>query len=192
MDFPALLSFLSSIHPLSEKFIQSLEKELAPIWLPRNHVLIQVPQVAEFVYFINSGFAMAYSYQDRKKVVENFWRQGQVMTAVSSFCEQVPSAETIQLMQDSELMCLSHAGLHRLFRMHVEAHYLYQKILNRHFAQCRARIRDIQRLSAFKRLGILVRLYPNIEQIVSQESIASYLGITPQSLSRLKRSKEND
>lgn len=192
MDFSALLSFLSSIHPLSEKFIKSLEKELAPIWLPRNHVLIQAPQVAEFVYFINSGFAMAYSYQNKKKIVEGFWRKGQVMTAAGSFYEQTPSVETIQLMQDSELFCLSHASLHRLFRKHTESHYLYHKILNRHFAQCRARIRDIQRLSAMERLEILGKLYPDIEQIVSQESIASYLGITPQSLSRLKRSKETD
>lgn len=62
-------------------------------------------------------------------------------------------------------------------------------IMNRHYAKCRARISDIQRLSALARLEILLNIYPDIEQIIPQESIASYLNITPQSLSRLKKRK---
>ena len=90
-------------------------------------------------------------------------------------------------MEGSDLLCLSHAALYRLFDKHQETHYLYHKIMNRHYAKCRARIYEIQRLSASQRFVTLLKAYPNIEQIVSQDNIASYLSITPQSLSRLKR-----
>ena len=186
-----LFTTLSAIHPLSEKFKGSLSKELIPLSLPKNHLLLEAPKTAEYAYFINSGFAMSYSFQDNKKIIESFWKQGQIMTSIGSFYEQTPSNESIQLMENSELLCLSNAGLHRLFNKHKEAHYLYHKILNRHHAKCRSRIRDIQRLSALERLDILLRIYPDIEQIIPQENIASYLSITPQSLSRLKRQRES-
>lgn len=118
MSSSGLFQSLVAIHPLSDDFKDSLEKELVSLSLPKNHVLLEAPRIAEYAYFIKSGFAMSYSHQDGKKIIESFWKPGQIMTIPGSFYDQAPSTETIQLMEKSDLICLSHASLHRLFEKH--------------------------------------------------------------------------
>lgn len=186
-----LFDVLSAIHPLSEEFERSLEVELVPASFERNHILLDVPRIADFVYFIQRGMAMSYSVEKKKKVVDCFWQGGQIMTSVSSFCGDMPTTITIQLMSDADLLCLSKEALNRLLDKHQDAHLLYHKIVARYHKKCQKRIQDIQRKSAAARFESLIKAYPELEQFVPQENIASYLGITPQSLSRIKRLKTN-
>ena len=189
MSSYSLVNALSAIHSLSDEFRESLEKELIPLSLPKHHMLLEAPRVAEFAYFVKKGFAMSFSYDDGKKIIEGFWKAGQIMTIAASYYNRVPSVESIQLMEKTDLLCLSRAGLDRLFEQHMEAHYLYHKIMNCYYSKCRTRIHEIQRLSALERFDHLLVAFPEIEQLVPQENIASYLSITPQSLSRLKRER---
>ncbi len=191
MNTDELFKVLSAIHPLSFAFKQALSKELTTLSLPRNHLLVEAPKIADKAYFIEKGFAMSYSYMDGKKFIEGFWKAGDIMTSANSFYEQTPSVETIQLLDACQLFCLSHSGLLKLFEKHQETHYLYHKIMNYHYSKCRNRIHDIQRLSALQRFEKLLKFYHEIEQFASQENIASYLAITPQSLSRIKRNKNS-
>ncbi len=184
-----LFDVLNAIHPLTKNFKRALMKEVRPVSFERNHILLDAPSVAEFVYFIQRGVAMSYSFDKKKKIIDCFWQSGQIMTAVSSFCGQVPSTITIQVMSDTDLLCLSYAALYRLLNKYKEAHILYHKIVAKYHRKCQRRIHEIQNRSAAHRLDSLTRTFPDLEQFVSQENIASYLGITPQSLSRIKRSK---
>ncbi len=190
MNADALMKVLSGVHPLSKAFEKSLLKELIPVSFPKNYLIVEIPRVAGHVYFLENGFAMSYSFEKRKKIVEGFWKKDQLVTSTTSFCEQVPSKENIQLMADSDLIGFSFQSLQKLFELHQETHYLYHKIIYRHYEQSRARIYEIQRRSAAERFEKLQHTFPDIEQYVPQESIASYLAITPQSLSRIKRAKE--
>src|SRR3989337_558433 len=98
MNTAELFKVLSGIYPLSERFKRSLEKELNALTLPKNYLLLEAPKIADQAYFLNKGFAMAYSYHDGKKYIEAFWKSGQIMVSSNSFFEQVPSMEYIQLM----------------------------------------------------------------------------------------------
>lgn len=191
MNTEGLFNALSAIHSLSRGFKKSLEKALIPLTLPKNHLLLEAPKIAEHAYFLNKGFAMAYTFVDGKRNTEAFWKAGQIMMSSNSFFEQVPSMEYIQLMQKSDVLCISYASVQNLFNNFPEANYIYQIIMNRHYENSRNRIHDMQRLDALQRFKKLLRIFPDIEQIVPQDCIASYLGITPQSLSRLKRQKGN-
>ena len=187
-----LIDVLSAIHPLSPTLQQSIIDALIPAVFPRNHILLDVPSVADFVYFIESGMAMAYSIDNKRKIVDCFWQSGQIMTSVSSFCGEIPTTVTIQIMSDADLLCMSRAALHSLLDKHHDIHLLYHKIVARYHKKCQKRIQDIQRKSAANRFETLVKAYPDLEQFVPQENIASYLGITPQSLSRIKRLKSDN
>jgi len=189
MDTGGLFKVLSAIHPLSEDFKAAVEKELIPLSLHKNHILLQSPKISEHAYFLEKGFAMAYSFEEGRKITEAFWRSGQIMMSSNSFFEQVPAMEYIQLMEKSDLLCISYGGMQRMFEQYPEANAIYRIIMNRHYAHSRGRVHDLQYLSAWQRLEKLLNTFPDIEQLVPQDCIASYLGITPQSLSRLKRQK---
>lgn len=187
MSLERLFAFLSEVHPLSDGLRASVEREVMLLSLPKNHILLEAPRVSDFVWFLDSGFAMSYTYTESGLQVENFWKAGQIILSVKSFFEQSPSTESIRLMAPGDVIFFSHAGIRRLFREHREAHILYAILLSRYYEQSRERAQDLLRMDATERYQKLLSTFPRIEQMVAQEYIASYLGIAPQSLSRLKR-----
>ncbi len=189
MNTAGLFKVLSDIHPLTEGFKNAVVKELTPLSLPKNHMLLEAPKIAEHAYFLDQGFAMTYTFVDGKKLTDAFWKPGQIMLSFKSFFEQIPSLEYIQLMGKSELLCISYLSLQKILDLYPEGHNIYHMVMNRHYAHSLNRIHDMQRLNALQRLEKLLNVFPDIEQIVPQDAIASYLGIAAQSLSRLKRRK---
>ena len=187
MNTDRLFQVLSAIHPVSEKFKKAIEKELTHVSLPKNYMLLEAPRIAEYAYFLESGFAMSYTFMEGDKQVEGFWVSGQILVPAKSFFEQVPSAEFIQLMDQSEVLCMSYAGVSRLFDAFPEANKISRAVINQYYENSLGRIRDMQRLTSMQRYARLINTFPRIEQVIPQEYIASWLGITPQSLSRIKR-----
>ncbi|HMG88838.1 MAG TPA: Crp/Fnr family transcriptional regulator [Chryseolinea sp.] len=191
MNTNGLFHVLSSIHPLSEDFKKALEKELIPFTFPKNHILLDPPRTSEYAYFLDKGFAMSYCFIEGKKITESFWHSGQIMVAFESFFEQQPSLEAIQLMTKSDVLCISYASVQRMFETFPETQKIYRGVMNHEYEENRRRMRDMRRLNALQRFQKLLLTFPDIELIVPQDAIASYLGITAQSLSRLKRNRSN-
>jgi CRP-like cAMP-binding protein len=191
MNTDRLFQVLSAIHPVSEPFRKAITKELTHLSLPKHHLLLEAPRVAEYAYFLDRGFAMSYICIEGERQIEGFWVSGQILVPAKSFFEQLPSTEFIQLMEQSDVFCISYAGVMRLFDAFPEANLIYRVVMNQYYESSRERIRDLQHLTAMQRYARLVSGFPHIEQVVPQEYIASYLGITPQSLSRIKRRDHN-
>ncbi len=189
MRLDKLFQVLSAIHPMSEDFKKAIEQEVTYLSLPSHHMLLEAPRIAAHAYFLDDGFAMSYTFIKGKKQVECFCTQGQFIVSVKSFFEQVPSQEFIQLMKQSEVLCISYASVLRLFHTFPEANFIYRVLMNQYYEQSRERIRELHHLSAYARYKKLREVFPPIEQILPQEHIASYLGIAPQSLSRIKKQR---
>src|SRR5437879_8706090 len=117
MIFDRLFQVLSAIHPFSEKFKSAVEKELILLSLPKNYMLLEAPKISEHVYFLDTGFAMSFTYVDGVKYIDNFWRAEQIVMSAKSFFERMPSLEFIQLMEKSEVLCISHASVMKLFEI---------------------------------------------------------------------------
>jgi CRP-like cAMP-binding protein len=187
MNAERLFHELSIIHPLSEEFKNALGKEITHLSLPKNYVLLEAHKISDHAYFLDGGSAMSFTFKDGKKQLEWLWQSRQLIVSPKSFFEQVPAKEFIQLLEQSEILCISYASVLRLFESFPEAHFIYRVILNKYYELSRERIREMQNLNGEQRYQKLLKSFYNIEQILPQEQIASYLGMTPQSLSRIKR-----
>ena len=183
MNLDRLLQALSAIHPVSESLKAAIEKELVSLSLPKDYLLLEAPKISRHVYFLDSGFAMSFTYVNGEKCVDNFWNAGQIIISARSFFEQVPSLEFIQLTEKSDVMYFSHDGVAAF----PEASTIYRIVMTQYYEQAKEKFRDMHQLSAEQRHEKLLKQFPRVGQMVSQEYIASYLGITPQSLSRIKR-----
>ncbi|HYG19842.1 MAG TPA: Crp/Fnr family transcriptional regulator [Ohtaekwangia sp.] len=187
MSVERLFKVLSDLYPLTDDFKKILEKTVIPLSLPKNHILQEAPKVADYVYFIDKGFAMSYSFIQGRKEVHHFWRDGQIILLAKSFFERTPAFQYVQLMQQSELWCITHDSVMNRLTAHEETNIIFRIIMNQYYAVAQDRIHDLQHLNAVQRYQKLIHAFPHIEQRVSAEYIASYLGMTPQSLSRAKR-----
>lgn len=187
VNLERLFSLLASIHPLSDDFKASIGREVRLLSLPGNHILLEAPDVCKHAWFLDSGFAMAYTYRDGRMQVENFWKPGQIILSLNSFFEQVPASEFIELVRPGDVISISYDGVQRLFRDYPEAHFIYESVANQYYERSRERADDLRYLKAGDRYIKLIATFPQIEQCIRQDHIASYLGIAPQSLSRLRR-----
>jgi CRP/FNR family transcriptional regulator, anaerobic regulatory protein len=187
MKTDKLFELLAGIYPLSNGFRETLSKLLVQLSLPKNHMFLEPPNIAGFACYIETGFAFSYTYIDGKKNIERLWTAGEIMISPKSFFEQRPSTEFIQLALPSELLCISYSNQLLLFDAHPETHFLTRAIMNVYIEHARERAFDMKNFSALERYHQLLAKFPLIEQILSQEQIASYIGVAPQSLSRMKR-----
>lgn len=180
---------LSSFHPLSRAFREALSKELRIISYPKSHFLVQMYSVAHYAYFLDNGFAVAYHLDEGEKIVTSFFKPTDIIFSPKSFIEQSEATENIQLTMDSDLLVVSYTSAHKLFDQFPVANFLARTITAQYYARSQERYIDLHRLSAWQRYEKLLISYPGIERNVSQELVASYLNITPQSLSRLKHDR---
>lgn len=187
MNTEKLFQELSTIHPVSEEFKIAVEKELTLLSLPKYYLLLEAPNISGHAYFLNNGSAITYTFVKGKKQTEAFWSTGKIIVSAKSFFEQVPSREFIQLMEQADVLHIRYNSVLKLLDTFPEANHIYRITMNQYYEQSKERTRDMQHLTAKERYQKLLKNFPHIEQISAQEHIASYLGITPQSLSRLKR-----
>lgn len=187
VTFEGLFELLAGIHPISDAFRAAIEQEIALVSLPKNHALLEAPRISDQAWFLQNGFAMSYVYDDRGIHVENFWHSGEIILSVKSFFEQTPAMENIRLLIPSKVVVISYSGMQRLFDTFPEAHVIYEAVITQYYERSRKRAQEMRNTSALERYRTLLSEFPGIERTVSQEYIASYLGIAPQSLSRLKR-----
>lgn len=182
-----LVTLLSGIVPLSEAFEKALGDAVIPLSLPNRYMLLESPKISDHAYYIESGYVMSYSFFKGKKQVEGFFGPGQILFSPLSFFSQTPSREFFQSMSVAELLCISFQSTHELLATYSEANQIQRALMLEYFERERERMHDTLRLHTAQRHEKLLRRYPWIEQVVPQESIASYLGITPQTLSRIKK-----
>lgn len=165
---------------------EALQRVLRAVSFPKGHNLVQALTPAHHAYFLEKGFAVGFQYQRNKRVVTDFWQAGQIILSPHSFFEQSATDEIIQVTVDSQLLSLSHAAFKDLSEKFQTMNYLARDITADYYARCEQRIMDLHTMGTWERYLKLLQTYPGIEQFVSQEMIASYLNVTPQSLSRLK------
>lgn len=182
-----LFTLLSGIVPLSEAFEKALSAEVIPLSLPSRYMLLESPKVSDHAYYIESGHIMTYTFFKGKKQVEGFFGPGQILFSPLSFFAQVPSKEFFQAMSSVELLCVSFKSTQQLLSNYHEANQIQRALMLQYFERERERMHDSVQLHTAERHEKLLRRFPWIEQVIPQESIASYLGVTPQTLSRIKK-----
>lgn len=182
-----LLKTLSAIEPLSEEFKTALAKKTETVPLPKSHYLLQVSKVSDTAFFMETGFAMSFRYVKGKKHIDNFFKEESIVVSPRSFFQQLPSKESIITLTPSNILHISYRDVMLLLDNFKEASSIYRVIMNNYYEESRERVHDFQLLDAFERYEKFKKTYPLAERLVPHEQIATYLGIAPQHLSRLKR-----
>lgn len=184
-----LFRTLSAFHALSADLKNAIADATSESTLPKNELLLTVHNVSSNLYYLEDGYAMAYSYHEGRKITQNFWRPGQIILSLESFFRQKPSREAIQLLERSTVLYMGHEAVMALTDRYREMRYIMEGLAVYAYTHVSARLHDVQFSSVKERFDRLIREHPGVERVASQEAIASYIGITGQSLARMKRKR---
>jgi CRP-like cAMP-binding protein len=181
-----LFDYFKHYSPLSEEGKKAIEAISKTIHLKKNKDLQSIGHTCKTIYFINKGIARIYYYKDGIDITESFAMENNIIVRVESLFTGKPSRKGIQVLEDAEIVAIDANKLFSLYDTYPELERLFRKIFEGSHVETVNRIEGIQFHSAEERYKALLEEAPSIIQRVPLKYIASYLGITQVSLSRIR------
>lgn len=157
--------------------------------LKKKQYLIKEGDITHYEYFVNKGCLRTYTIDERglehiiQFAIEDWWTGD-----MYSFLTQTPARYTIDALEDSELICLEKSVLEQLYIKVPKFEKFFRHLLQNAFISLQERIISNLSQPADERYCNFIEKYPKMEQRLPLKQIASYLGITPESLSRIRSS----
>ncbi|MFN7791834.1 MAG: Crp/Fnr family transcriptional regulator [Cyclobacteriaceae bacterium] len=182
-----LVNVLTRIVAIPEHELQiALSKFKQTSFQKGSHILSE-GQVCKNLYFINSGLARSYLLQDGKEHIRQFAAENDFLVDLGSFLSQTKSPFYLQAIEDTDTLQISFEDLNCLFNSSFYFMKLGKLIADRSTINLIKRSVSLVKDDAKHRYLYFIKERPSLIQRVPQFMIASYLGITPESLSRIRK-----
>jgi CRP-like cAMP-binding protein len=154
---------------------------------PKKTFLLKAGQVCNFeAYLLNGCIKRYYIDQNGDETILQFAVEDWWVSDIASFCQQLPSRFYIETLEDTELVQINYQNKELLFKEVPQLERVFRLLVQRAYAVLENRFFTGITDSAEDRYLQFVKKYPGLLQRVPQYQIASYLGITPEALSRIK------
>ncbi|HLF45606.1 MAG TPA: Crp/Fnr family transcriptional regulator [Chitinophagaceae bacterium] len=155
--------------------------------LRKKQYLLQEGDICRYECFVNKGCLRAYSIDEKGQehivqfAIEDWW-----IGDMYSFLTQTPARLTIDALEDAELFCIDNPSLENIFSRIPKFERFFRLLVQNAFIAGQRRIIDSMSLTADEQYCRFIENYPLMEQRLPLKQIASFLGITPESLSRIR------
>lgn len=178
----------------TEQFVQFTNKEKAIIKealtvrdIPKHFTLVDLGEVAREVYFINKGLLRFYYITDDGQEVTGFiFQENMFAGSHESFFSKIPSIQILESLEDSELLVISYDQLQQLYATIPNMNTFGRKLLEMRMAFAQKVVASLIINKPQDRYTSYQALHPGLESRIPQHILASYMGITPVSLSRIR------
>jgi CRP-like cAMP-binding protein len=172
-----------------DELIAAIDQRLTETDHRHRSLLLNAGHTSDYMYFVGKGIARCFYFDDRsgKELTSILWKEQSIVCDPVSFFQRRASDVNIEVMPGSVLLSISYRQLQDIFRAFPEAEIFTRCISLQYVYYFAGRARQLAGSSAWERYLHLLSTHPGVELIISKEIIASYLNITPQSLSRMLR-----
>jgi len=188
MDKKKLIAFIEQVVPIRRQKVEEIVAHFQEMEIKKNEFFIKQGRVCHNYLFLENGFIRSYTFDlDGNEVTTEFYSNNQVVFEVGSFFQKTPSKENYQALEDSYGWYINFDQLQLLFHSIYEFREFGRMILVKGFISFKQRTLSLINESAEQRYETLVTARPEIFQRAPLKYIASYLGITDSSLSRIRR-----
>jgi CRP-like cAMP-binding protein len=188
MEKTALTNFIRSILPVSSQTLDYIVGHFEERTILKNELFLIEGKISNEYLFLESGFMRAFTLDtDGIEVTTYFHTQNKVVFEVSSFFTRTISTESIQALTHCKGYSISYDHLNMLFHSVPEFREFGRAMLVKEFVAFKQRTLDLINKSAEERYATLINTKQEVFQFAQLKYIASYLGITDTSLSRIRK-----
>jgi CRP/FNR family transcriptional regulator, anaerobic regulatory protein len=182
-----LVNSINQLVRLSPLEIEALNDRIHIFNLEKNHVFVEEGKVANHIAFVRKGYLRIFFNNNGDEITRDISSVHSFFTALTSFITKMPSFEIVSSITDCELLLISREDLNYLYHHFNNWQMIGRRVVEEMFVRSQQRIYSLLTVSAEERYIKLMKEKPDMLQNVPLQYIASYLGITSQSLSRLRR-----
>ena len=187
--YRALQQYFHQFQPLSTPALEAIEAICKPVTIQKNKNLQNIGQTCQTIYFLENGITRIYYLKDEIDITEGFYFENSIIARAESLFTGRPSRKGIQVLETADLIAIDSQKFFALFDAFPEIERLFRKIIEAAYIDTINRIESLQFNSAEERYHSLLETTPDLINRVPLKYIASYLGITQVSLSRIRAAR---
>ncbi|WP_432412494.1 Crp/Fnr family transcriptional regulator [Rasiella sp. SM2506] len=185
--YQQLEQFLRDNSSFSSESIQNVTSHFKPLKTKRNEILCSVGQVCKNFYFINKGCLRMYEIDTKgNEATAYFALEDQIISAITSFVLQQPSRDFLVSFEPSDLLVISRDSFFKLVETVPEFREVYSKFMEFSFIHSQMRIYSFLGMEGIDKLRWVMEHEPKLLTRISSKAVASYLGMTNSTLSKLR------
>jgi CRP-like cAMP-binding protein len=185
--YDLLYKYFQDKTEIDQKVFSGFSQYFKPKVFKKNEFILREGEICHHNIFVNNGCLKLYSINEEgKEFIRYFAFEGKFGTALSSLIDKKPSFEYIQAVESSELLMITRKDFFKLVETVPQINFIYRDILEMAYITSQKRIYGLQGQSALEQLKWLLQYQPKILSRLSNKVVASYLGVTQYTLSRLK------
>jgi len=185
----ALLTHIANLYQVSEESLDALAANCKKLELAKGEHLVNEGSVCRNLYFIERGCVRGYYLLEEKELTYWFAFENDFFTSFHSFITKSPSVEKLQTMEDTSLWSISRDALYKLYDRYPHIERLGRIVCENYYIRLDERLVKSQFKTAPERYEDLITNHPHILQRVPLGYIASFLGISQETLSRIRSKK---
>ncbi len=185
----SLIKHIQKIHPISNKAEKALLAICNETHFKKGADIQSIGHTCKTIYFVKQGCVRIYYFKEDIDITESFEFENAFVARAESLFTGKPSLKAIQAIEETTLIGIDSNQLFLLFDLYSDLERLFRKIIETSYVNTVNRIESLQFNSAEERYYNLIKDHKNILKRIPLKFIASYLGITPVSLSRIRAIK---
>lgn len=180
---------LDQIYKIPEASKDTLKNYITEEPFPKGHILMEADRVEKELYFIKKGIVRAFAPQETQDITFWFGEEGETILSMKSYVENKKGYENIELLENCILYRLKTEDISNLYKKDIHIANWGRKLAEKELLKIESRVITSELLSAKERYDKLMHDSPSLIQRVPLKHIASYLGMTQVSLSRIRKEK---
>ena len=179
--------FIDHIHPMNTADWDFFSSKLQQQTLKKNTALIKIGEVEDYLSFISEGIVRYYIPQEESDLTFGFLFENEFVTAYDSFITRTPSPYQIETLTQTTLWRISYEDLQEVYQKTESGNIIGRRMAENMFLIKSKREIALLSKTAEERYLDLFRERPNLLKQIPLKYIASYIGVTPQALSRIRK-----
>lgn len=184
--FDALHQLIAQFVTFSDREKAILENAFVFKQVPRKFALVRQGQVANELYFINKGMLRLFYENEGDEITAFIFRENLFASSYDSFLRQTPSIQSLEALEEADLLVITQSKMNELYEELPKFNILTRKIAEQRFINAQQILSSFLLDSPEERYAKFVEQNGDLLLRVPHHIIASYLGMTPVSMSRIR------
>ena len=184
-----LAAFVNQVHPVSDEATMFINQHSFPQQVERGSYLLKAGEIAKHIYFIRKGAIRGFIKEGTKEVTTWITAENEMVSSIRGFSLQEPSLENLQAIERCDLVVATYESLQYLYNNFVEVNIVGRKLLERYYRDAEERAYISRIPNAAKRYRHFLETKSDLSNRIPLKYIASYLGMTIETLSRIRSKK---
>ena len=186
-DISSVIDTLNYFYPLSEGIKDHIKKHSYSCSFRKGKLLLKTGEICEHIYFIKKGAVRGFIKDGTKDITTWITAENEVVSSISSLDIREPALENMQAIENCELLALTYDDCQELYIKFPEFNIVARKLLQKYYQDAERRAFIARVTKAEKKYELFLTRYGHLANRIPLKYIASFLGITLETLSRVRK-----